>query len=506
MMDGWDANEKAEVEYQRMKEPGKSDRLIVPEKQSNNADKAAEIVEGSGLTKGNAGQQNTRRAQDRESVHSALERIRGIAKKDKKKRFTSLFHHICNPRHLRHAFYELKRDASAGVDGETWGRYAEDLEVNLQGLSQRLKRGGYRAKPVRRVYIPKADGKQRPLGVPSLEDKIVQRATVEVLNAIYERDFAGFSYGFRPGRNQHQALKALGDGLIYKVSWVLDADIRGYFDAINHEWLIRFVEHRIGDRRVIRLIQKWLAAGVMEDGIRNPSEVGTPQGGSISPLLANIYLHYVLDLWVQWWRKQPNRGKVIVVRFADDFITGFQYKGDAEQFLMQLKERLAKFQLELHPEKTRLLEFGPFAAANRQRRGQGKPESFNFLGFTHICGNTRNGKFAIWRQTERKRMIAKLKAVRLELRKRLHEKIPVVGKWLAAVLRGHYQYYGVSYNSKAIQNFRYQVSLAWFNTIRRRSQRHNTNWERMNRLIRTWLPLPRIVHTIFPSYQTAYPR
>ena len=506
MMDGRDANEKAEVEYQKMKEPGKSDGLIVPEKRTNKADEAAETVEGSGPTKENAGQQNTHRAQDRASVPSALERIREIARKDKKRRFTSLFHHICDPTHLRAAFFAIRRDASAGVDGETWCHYAEDLEANLQGLSQRLQRGGYRAKPVRRVYIPKADGKLRPLGVPTLEDKIVQRASVEVLNAIYERDFAGFSYGFRPGRSQHQALKALGDGLIYKVNWVLDADIRGFFDTINHDWLIRFVEHRIGDRRVVRLIQKWLAAGVLEDGKRQPSEVGTPQGGSISPLLANIYLHYVLDLWVQWWRKQPGRGKVIVVRYADDFITGFQLKGDAEQFLGQLKERLAKFHLELHPEKTRLLEFGPFAAMNRQKRGQGKPKTFNFLGFTHICGKTRNGKFTIWRQTERKRMIAKLKALRLELRQRLHEKIPVVGKWLGAVLRGHYQYYGVSYNSRAIQNFRYQLSLAWCNTLRRRSQRHRTNWERMNRLIQKWLPRPHIVHTIFPTYQAAYPR
>lgn len=489
-----------------MNEPGNSDRLIVPEKRSNKALAAAEIVEGSGLTKGNADQQNTHRTQSRGSVPSALERIREIARKDKKKRFTNLFHHVSNPTHLEEAFFALKRDASAGIDGETWDHYKEKLEDNLQNLRQRLQRGGYRAKPVRRVYIPKADGKLRPLGVPTLEDKIVQRATVDVLNAIFEQDFAGFSYGFRPGRNQHKALKALGDGFIYKVSFVLDADIRGFFDTINHEWLIRFVEHRIGDQRVVRLVRKWLAAGVLEDGKRLPSAVGTPQGGSISPLLANIYLHYSLDLWVQWWRKQPGRGKVAFVRYADDFVVGFQLKGEADEFLRQLKERLAKFQLDLHPEKTRLIEFGPFAAMTRQKRGQGKPETFNFLGFTHICGKTQKGKFTIWRQTERKRMTAKLKALRLELRRRMHQKIPQVGKWLEAVLRGHYQYYGVSYNFRAIQNFRYQLSLAWFKTLRRRSQRHRTNWERMRRLIHKWLPAPRIVHSIFPGNQTAYPR
>lgn len=479
-----------------MNGPGKSDRLIVPEKLPNKADEAAEAVEGSGLTKGNAGQQNTCRTSGRGNVQSALERIRQTARKDKKKRFTCLFHHIYDVDHLRDSFRALKRNASAGVDGETWDHYAEALEENLQKLSQRLKRGGYRAKPVRRVFIPKADGKQRPLGVPTLEDKLIQRSTVEVLNAIYEQDFAGFSYGFRPGRSQHQALNALTAGLHTKVSWVLDADIRGFFDTINHEWLIKFVEHRIGDRRVVRLIQKWLAAGVLENGEWQRSEVGTPQGGCISPVLANLYLHYAFDLWVQGWRKQIAEGQVIVVRYADDFITGFQKKNDAELFLRHLRMRLAKFQLELHPEKTRLLQFGRFAAENRKQQGQSKPETFNFLGFTHICGKTRSGKFAVWRKTERKRVVAKLKALREELRRRMHEPIPVVGKWLGAALRGHYQYYGVTFNSRAISNFRYQVTLAWRNTLRRRSQRGYVNWERMNRLTKRWLPPARIVHPI----------
>lgn len=479
-----------------MNGPGKSDRLIVPEKVPNKADLAAEAVEGSGLTKGNADQQNTCRTLSRGNVPSALERIRQIAKRDKKRRFTCLFHHIYDVGNLRDAFYALKRDASAGVDGETWSHYAETLEENLQNLSQRLKRAGYRAKPVRRVFIPKADGKQRPLGVTTLEDKLVQRATVTVLNAIYEQDFAGFSYGFRPGRSQHQALNALTAGLQAKVSWVLDADIRGFFDAINHEWLIRFVEHRIGDQRVVRLIQKWLAAGVLENGEWRRSEMGTPQGGCISPVLANLYMHYVFDLWVQGWRKQIAEGQVIVVRYADDFIIGFQKGTDAERLLRQLKVRLAKFQLELHPEKTRVLEFGRFAAESRKKRGQSKPETFNFLGFTHICGKTRGGKFAVWRKTERKRATAKLKALREELRRRMHEPIPIVGKWLGTVLRGHYQYYGVAFNSRAIGNFRYQVTRAWHSVLRRRSQRGYVNWTRMRRLEKRWLPPARIVHTL----------
>ena len=330
-------------------------------------------MEGRGLAKGNLRQQNAPRTQSRDGAPSALERVRQAAERDKKVRFTALLHHVYNVERLRAAYFALKREAAPGVDGETWQHYGEALEANLPDLSGRLKRGAYRAKPVKRVYIPKADGRQRPLGIPALEDKIVQRATVEVLNAIYETDFLGFSYGFRPGRSQHHALDALYAGLLTrKVNWVLDVDIRGFFDAIDHGWLVKFVEHRIADRRVVRLIQKWLNAGVLEDGKRTWSEEGTPQGGSISPLLANVYLHYVFDLWVQRWRRTQAHGDVIVVRYADDIIVGFQHRADAERFLAELRERFAKFRLELHPEKTRLLEFGPFAAERPAARRAGE--------------------------------------------------------------------------------------------------------------------------------------
>jgi group II intron reverse transcriptase/maturase len=410
-------------------------------------------------------------------------------------RFTALLHHIYNPDTLREAYFRLKRDAAPGVDGQTWGAYGEALEDNLRGLSERLKRGAYRAKPVRRVYIPKADGRQRPLGVPVLEDKIVQRATVEVLNTIYETDFLGFSYGFRPGRNQHHALDALYTGLLTrKVNWVLDADIRGFFDAIDHGWLVKFVEHRIADRRVVRLIQKWLNAGVLEDGTRTRSEEGTPQGGSVSPLLANIYLHYVFDLWVQWWRRTQARGDAIVVRYADDFTVGFQNKSDAERFLADLRERFRKFRLELHPDKTRLLEFGPYAAERRRRGGRGKPETFNFLGFTHICGKKRNGRFTVLRQTRRTRLQAKLNAVKTGLRRRWHDPIPAVGQWLRSVVSGHIRYYGVPMNGRALNLFRFQVGRMWYRAQARRSHKGRVTWERMRRLIDHWLPPARVCH------------
>ena len=504
---------------------GKSDRPVVPAKSPNNTGQpVAEGMEGRGLAKGNPPQQNRSRTpcrgketdmenpkrarrgkpptQPRGSTYtrsdglpSALERIRQAARKDKKMRFTALLHHIYNLDTLREAYFSLKRDAAPGVDGETWRVYGETLEENLLDLSGRLKRGAYRAKPVRRVYIPKPDGRQRPLGVPVLEDKLVQRATVEVLNAIYETDFLGFSYGFRPGRHQHKALDALYTGLLTKkVNWVLDADVRGFFDAIDHDWLVKFVEHRVGDRRVVRLIQKWLNAGVLEDGTRTRSVEGTPQGGSASPLLANIYLHYAFDLWGQWWRTTQARGDVIVVRYADDFIVGFQHKSEAERFLGELRERFRKFHLELHPDKTRLLEFGPFADENRRRDGRGKPETFNFLGFTHICGKKRNGRFTVLRQTMRKRLQAKLNEVKAELRHRWHDPIPVVGQWLRSVVGGHLRYYGVPMNGRALSVFRYRVGWLWQRALSRRSQTGRVSWERMRRLIELWLPPAHICH------------
>ncbi|HEU4345625.1 MAG TPA: group II intron reverse transcriptase/maturase, partial [Candidatus Binatia bacterium] len=420
---------------------GKSDSSIVPTKPSNEAEpEAKEAVEGRELAKGNLLKCNMPRTQSRQGMPSALERIRQAARRDKRQRFTALLHHVYAVERLRAAYFALRREAAAGIDGETWRHYGENLQSHLEDLSERLKRGAYRAKPVRRVYIAKVGkpGELRPLGVPVLEDKIVQRATVEVLNALYEEDFVRFSYGSRPQRSPHQALDALALGIMRrKVNWVLDCDIRGFYDALDHGWVVKFVEHRVADRRVVRLIQKWLKAGVMEDGKRMQSEVGTVQGGSISPLLANIYLHYVFDLWIQQWRKSKAGGDVIVVRFADDFVVGFERREDGERFLSELRERLSRFGLELHSEKTRLIEFGRYAAQNRRRRAEGKPDTFNFLGFTHSCGETRKGKFVVLRQTLRRRWQAKLKQIKEELRRRMHESIPEMGRYLRAVVAGH---------------------------------------------------------------------
>jgi len=480
-----------------MNEHRKSDGPVVPLKSPNNAGQpAAEEMEGRGPAKGNPPQHNAPRTQGREGAPSALERVRLAAARDRRMKFTALLHHIYDLTTLRTAYLALKREAAAGVDGETWRHYGGQLEENLSDLAERLKRGAYRAKPVRRVYVAKADGRKRPLGVTALEDKIVQRATVEVLNAIYETDFLGFSYGFRPGRSQHNALDALYVGLLTKkVNWVLDLDIRGFFDSIDHGWLVKFLEHRIADRRVVRLIQKWLNAGVLEDGKRMRVEEGTPQGSSVSPLLANIYLHYAFDLWVRVWRHQQARGDMIVVRFADDVVLGFQVRSDAERFWKELSERLRKFRLELHPDKTRLLEFGPYAAEHRKRRGEGKPETFDFLGFTHICGKKRsNGMFTVLRQTIRQRLQAKLSEVKAELKRRMHEPVPEVAKWLRSVVEGHNRYYGVPMNSPALARFRFRVVWLWHRALSRRSQNGRVLWDRMLRLVNRWLPPSRTHH------------
>lgn len=479
---------------------GKSDRSVVPKKQANkeaDASVSAESVEGRGLAKGNAQQQNRHRAQNRESLQRELGRVRQVARRERETRFTTLWHHVYGVARLREAYLSLKRQAAAGVDEVTWRQYGEEgLEEKLQDLSARLQRGAYRAKPVRRVFIEKMDGKQRPIGVPTLEDKIVQRAVVEVLNAVYEVDFLGFSYGFRPGRSQHKALDAVSVGIERrKVNWVLDADIRGFFDAIDHGWLVRFVEHRVADQRVLRHIKKWLNAGVLENGELRRVKEGTPQGGSVSPLLANIFLHYVLDLWAHQWRKKQARGEMILVRYADDFIVGFQYREDAERFRSELEQRLQKFALELHPDKTRLIEFGRFAASDRSKRGDGKPETFDFLGFTHICAKKRNGTFVVRRKSSRKKVQHKLRELKVEMRRRLHHNPHEVGKWLRAVLLGHYRYYGVPLNYRGLANFQLAVEWRWYRTLRRRSQRTSLDWNRMRqRLTRRWLPRPRIYH------------
>ncbi len=478
----------------------KSDRSVVPKeetKPSNGAHAGArveEMVEGRDLAKRNTNQQNAPRTQRRTSAPSALNRVREAAKKDRGAKFTALLHHITIDA-LRSAFEQLNKKASSGIDGVTWQQYAEGLEENLRALHARLHRGAYRAKPSRRVHIPKADGRLRPLGIASLEDKLVQRAVVEVLNAIYEEDFLGFSYGFRPQRNQHDALDALATGIQRKkVNWVLDADIRGFFDAIDHGWLRKFVEHRIADKRVLRLIQKWLSAGVMEEGRWTQSSEGTPQGATVSPLLANVYLHYVLDLWIHQWRKKQPRGDVVVVRFADDFIVGFQYQTDAEHFLEELRERLRKFSLELHPDKTRLIEFGRYADERRRAREAGKPETFNFLGFTHICAKTKKGEFQLARRTMRERLRAKLSEVKTELRRRRHQPIPKQGRYLQSVVAGFFRYHAVPTNMRALQSFRTEVEGLWLKTLQRRSQKDRTQWTRLRKRSQRWLPKARIQH------------
>ncbi len=491
-----DRPEKATRPPSGMHVSGESDGRIVPMKSPNNAgpSTAAEAVEGRRPAKGNAEQPTTDRTQGRNAVSSGLFRVRAAARRDGRARFTVLLHHV-NLDLLRESFYGLKRQVVPGVDGVTWAQYEEGIEERLENLHERVHGGTYRAQPSLRTYIPKADGRMRPLGIAALEDKIVQAAVVEVLNAVYEEDFLGFSYGFRPGRSQHDALDALWVGLMKKkVSWVLDADIRGFFDTIDHEWLVKFVKHRIGDPRILRLIRKWLRAGVSEEGRWSKTTVGVPQGSVASPFLANVYLHYVLDLWVEQWRKTTATGDVIIVRYADDFVLGFQFRHEAERFLKELRERLTKFGLVLHPDKTRLIEFGRFAASTRARGGEGKPETFDFLGFTHICGKTRSGKFAVRRQTKCKRMRAKLTELRMELRRRLHQSVPEVGKWLHSVVGGHYRYYGVPGNMHALKSFHDQVARLWHCALTRRSQTGSVTWGRMSRLVTRWLPTPRIVH------------
>ncbi|KKM50668.1 hypothetical protein LCGC14_1555950 [marine sediment metagenome] len=476
-----------------------SDSLIVSEQSLNKIcdnKHMAEEVKKSRLAERNPSKRNRNQAQSWIFLPNELDRIRYAAQRNREEQFISLWHHVYDTMRLRRSFLKLKRKSVAGIDGKTWKEYGANLEENLKNLSERLRKGTYRALAVKRTYIPKGDGsQQRPIGIPALEDKIVQRATVEVLNAVYEVDFLGFSYGFRPERNQHNALDAVVEAIEgRKVNWVLDVDIRGFFDTIDHEWLIRFVEHRIKDRRVIRHIKKWLKAGVMEGGDWCEVEEGTPQGGSISPLLSNIYLHYVFDLWANSWRKSKASGDVVMVRFADDMVLGFQYRHEAMHFLEELKRRFKKFNLEVHTEKTSLIEFGRYAVERRKERGEGKPETFDFLGFTHICSKSRLGKFTVLRKTSAKKMRNKLAELKRTMRTRLHWSIADLGKWLKSVIVGHCRYYGVPWNGKSLTRFRSEIIRMWCKSLRRRSQKHRITWERMNRIAKRWLPCPFICH------------
>ncbi|MBZ2186271.1 MAG: group II intron reverse transcriptase/maturase [Bryobacter sp.] len=453
------------------------------------------MVEGRNAAKGNAEQVPAHRTQSRISrASTGLGRVRQAARRDRRLRFTALMHHI-TPQQLMDSFYSLQKNAAAVVDGVTWREYEKILPQRGDELHRMVHVGAFRATPSRRVYIPKADGRQRPLGIASIEDKIVQQAVVTVLGAIYEEDFLGFSYGFRPGRGQHDALDALAVGIkSRKVNWIVDADIRSFFDEIDHGWMLRFLEHRIADQRIIRLIRKWIEAGVIEDGKRIPAERGTPQGAVVSPLLANIHLYHVFDLWVQRWRKSPGRGEVIVVRYADDSVVGFEPVGTARAFLDALQERLAKFGLTPHPDKTRLIEFGRFAVERRRKKGQGRPETFDFLGFTHCCGTDRNGKFQVIRLTAKKRMCATLTSIRKKLYQRRHEPVPVFGAWLHRVMSGYFEYHADPTNLLRLNGFRAEVCRAWRHALLRRSQRSGLNWTRCNRLTRKYVSPCRVLH------------
>ena len=484
-----------------MNERGKSDMPVVPANPPNNAAATAgvaEVGEERGMAEGNTTSKTRPGHRAGYDAPHALARVREVARKDKEARFTALLHHVDLDR-LRAAYRAIRPTAAPGVDGVTWEAYGQELEDNLRDLHARLHAGRYQAQPSRRAYIPKADGRQRPLGIATLEDKILQRAVVEVLNAVYEVDFLGFSYGFRPGRSPHHALDALAVGIERKrVNWVLDADIREFFTSLDHRWLMKFLEHRIADPRVLRLIQKWLRAGVIENGKWSKTVEGAPQGASASPLLANVYLHYVFDLWVRWWRRRYAHGDVIVVRFADDFTAGFEYQEDALRFLTDLRERFARLGLELHPDKTRLIEFGRHAARRRAARGAGKPETFDFLGFTHLCATTKGGRFWVRRVTIKKRMRAKLREIKDELKRRRHEPIPMQGQWLRSVVHGHLAYFAVPGNTDAVASFRTQVGRHWYKALRRRSQRTRLNWTRMDPITRRWLPPARPRHP-FPT-------
>ena len=476
-----------------------SDESIVPSTSANNeaAEASAEPSEKRDSTKRNVEQTDMLRTQGRDQRMSfGLHGVREAARKDSRLRFTALLHHI-NEDCLREAFFNLKKHAAVGIDEVTWQDYEQDLESNIVDLHERVHRGAYRAKPSLRVRIPKPDGRERLLGIASLEDKIVQQAVVRVLQAIYEQDFVGFSYGFRPGRSQHDALDALSVAITSKrVNWILDADIEGFFDTIDHDWLLKFLEHRIGDPRLLRLIRKWLTAGVSEDGKWSKTNVGTPQGAVISPLLANVFLHYVFDRWIKWWRKQC-RGNVVLVRYADDFVIGFESRDDAEVCLKDIQERFAKFGLTLHPKKTRLIEFGRYAMERRQRRGDGRPETFDFLGFTHKCAQTRtSGWFTVHRQSMAKRMRATFQKIKEQLQKRRHRPIGETGRWLRRVVQGWLNYHAVPSNSQSLCRFVDEVTRLWLSVIRKRSQRgrRGWTWERMQCLARLHLPRPRVTH------------
>ena len=478
-----------------MYEMEKSDRGIVAMKTANK-EPSAELLEQRPLPEGNPQDPATHHAQKWGRVSQGIERIREIAKRNPKEKLTTLLHHV-NEDSLKVAYHALKRDASPGVDQVTWAAYGANLDRNIADLCTRVHRGTFRATPSRRVNIPKPDGGKRPLGIAALEDKIVQTAMVKcILEPIYENEFCGFSYGFRPGRSAHNALDAIAYVIeCRKVNYVVDADIRKFFDMVDQQWLLRFLEHRIADQRVLRLITKFLKAGVMEDGNWQESKRGTPQGAVISPILANIYLHYVLDLWFKSERKSRKiGGESYIVRYADDFVVCFQYKVAAERFLHALRERLEKFGLSLHPDKTRLIEFGRYAERDRRKRGEGRPKTFDFLGFTHYCRKTRSGGYGLGRKPIAKRMTRFLNRIRDELRRRTHRPVHETGNWLGQVLNGWLNYYAVPWSYPSLNQCFRALKRIWLRVLRRRSQRDRTTWEQIEALAERYWPELSIRH------------
>lgn len=433
-------------------------------------------------------------------ISEGLLRVRNKAKENKNLIFTELLHHA-TPEMFMECYRSLNKRATPGIDRQSWEEYGkENLEEKLKDLRNRVFNGTYRSLPARRVFIPKANGKMRPLGIVAIEDKIVQNVIRTILDQVYEPTFKGFSYGFRSGRSCHDALDALSYCIQHgKINWILDADLRSYFDSIPHDKLIGVVKLRVGDPRIIRLIKKWLKAGVLENESISISDYGTIQGGVISPLLANIYLHYALDEWIDKIRTNiPSLGRISIVRYADDFVICFQNRWAATKLLEELREQLGRFGLELQREKTRLIEFGRFAIQNRRARGDRKPETFDFLGFTHICSKAKNGYFAIRRITSSKKFCRKLQDVKQEIRKRMHRNIDETLEWLKRLLLGYYQYYAVPYNILKLDSFRYHVGMYLFKMLRRRSQkaRRTITWTWKKLHVDAALPRPKQVHDL----------
>ena len=416
-------------------------------------------------------------------------------------RYTALMGLMCDPEGLRASFDNQRGNKATGIDGVRKADYALDLDARLAALSQQVRQSAYRPRPARRTYIPKANGKMRPLGIPCFEDRIVQDRLSDILQAIWEPEFRDCSYGFRPGRNAHQALKRLGEVItLEQTQWLVEADIKGFFNHVDHDWLMKFLAHRIGDPVLLRMIRRFLKAGVMEEGLLHESEAGTPQGGLVSPVLANIYLHYVLDIWFEKRFARSCRGRAKLIRYADDFVACFTHEEDAKRFSTALIERLAEFALEVEPSKTALLRFGSYAKRQCAKLGLGRPPTLDFLGFTHYVTQSRSKRFMVGRKTQGSRINRKLKEVGIRLAKLRTSGGRAMMDYAKRHLQGHIAYFGVSGNSRSLKTYVYRVSRVLFKWLNRRSQRKSVNWARFGEVLKTWLPPVRIKHNLYPHH------